>query len=65
MIEFVHPAELGEKLGGLEIGVDGANDKEINDIVEKVVKYSAKTCSPYFYNQVEKKKGLLLFKTSV
>ena len=52
MIEFVHPEALGDKLGGLEIRDEGAGDQQVKEIIEKVVRFSAKTCSPYFYNQV-------------
>ena len=52
VIEFIHPEVLGDQLGGLEIGVEGTSETRVKEIVEKVVKYSAKTCSPYFYNQV-------------
>ena len=52
MIQFEHPESLPDKLGGLEILPQAAGESQIKEIVEKVVQYSAKTCSPYFYNQV-------------
>ena len=52
VIEFVAPEALGAELGGLEIQDEGSGEQEVKEIVEKVVRFSAKTCSPYFYNQV-------------
>ena len=50
VVEFVPPAELGERLGGLTIEKEGVED--IDNLIEAVVKYSVKTCHPNFHNQL-------------
>lgn len=50
VVEFVHPADLGQRLGGLEISSEGIDDVE--SLLESVVKYSVKTCHPHFFNQL-------------
>ena len=51
-IEFVQPEELGEKIGSLAIGRESTSDDKLDAIVENVISYSVKTCSPRFHNQV-------------
>jgi len=50
VVEFVPPAELGERLGGLTIEKEGVED--IDNLIEAVVKYSVKTCHANFHNQL-------------
>ena len=50
VVEFVSPAELGNRLGGLEIPQDGIEN--VDELLESVVKYSVKTCHSHFYNQL-------------
>ncbi len=54
VVDFVAPADLGGRLckSGLAIGEAGIEDTEVTDLMENVVKYSVKTCHPYFYNQL-------------
>ena len=51
-IEFVQPEELGDKIGNLTIGRESVSDDKLDAIVENVIRYSVKTCSPRFHNQV-------------
>lgn len=50
VVDFVPPQELGNKLGGLNIEMEGIQD--VQSLLEAVVKYSVKTCHPHFYNQL-------------
>ena len=50
VVEFVPPAELGERLGGLNIELEGT--KDVDSLIEAVVKYSVKTCHENFHNQL-------------
>ncbi len=50
VIEFVQPNELGQKLGGLEIGPEVVED--VDSLIKSVIRYSVKTCHPHFYNQL-------------
>ena len=50
MIEFVPPEKLEKFLGGLDIHKEG--DENVDELLEKVVKYSVKTCHSHFYNQL-------------
>ena len=52
VVEFVHPKELEKCLGGLEIGSGPTDEDDVKDFMEKVVRYSVKTCHHRFYNQV-------------
>jgi len=49
-VEFVPPAELGERLGGLNIEPEGT--KDVDSLIEAVAKYSVKTCHENFHNQL-------------
>ena len=51
-IEFVQPEELGDKIGNLTIGKEPISDDKLDAIVENVIRYSVKTSSPRFHNQV-------------
>ena len=51
-IEFVQPEELGDKIGNLTIGKESISDDKLDAIVENVIRYSVKTSSPRFHNQV-------------
>ena len=51
-IEFVQPEELGDRIGSLIIGREPISDEKLDAIVESVIRYSVKTCSPRFHNQV-------------
>ena len=50
VVEFVPPAELGERLGGLNIEPEGT--KDVDSLIEAVAKYSVKTCHENFHNQL-------------
>ena len=52
IIDFVHPKDLTEKLGGLAIGSDPTDKDDLRDICQRVVDYSVKTNHPYFLNQL-------------
>ena len=52
VVEFVHPKELERCLGGLEIGPDPTQEDDVKTLMEKVIRYSVKTCHHRFYNQV-------------
>jgi hypothetical protein len=52
VVEFVQPAELSKRLGGLGIDSQPLPRRDLDDLAERVVKYSVKTCSPRFHNQV-------------
>jgi len=51
VVDFEHPKDLFQVLP-LDIGQKGVSDQELEKISETVVKYSVKTCHPYFYNQL-------------
>ena len=51
VVEFEHPSDLFNILP-LNIGAEGTDDKTLEEISETIVKYSVKTCHPYFYNQL-------------
>lgn len=51
VVEFIHPKDL-EKVLPLRIGGEGTSFSELEKITEDVVKYSVKTCHPYFFNQL-------------
>lgn len=51
VVDFVHPHELGTKIG-LEISRHPTPKEELKDICDKVIQYSVKTCHPAFYNQL-------------
>ena len=51
-IEFVQPEELGDKIGNLTISKEPISDDKLDAIVENVIRYSVKTSSPRFHNQV-------------
>ena len=53
VIEFVHPKDLEQCLGGLEIGSGPTSEDDIRDLMGRVVRYSVKTCHHRFYNQVK------------
>ena len=55
VVDFVPPEELEKRLGGLVIGRNSAQKSELDDIAEKVVRYSVKTNCTRFYNQVMRK----------
>ena len=50
VVDFVHPDQVGEKLGGLEISEVGL--KDVEPLIEAVAKYSVKTCHSRFFNQL-------------
>ena len=52
-IDFVQPAELEDRIGSLAIGRESVSDDKLDAIVESVIRYSAKTSSPRFHNQVQ------------
>ena len=51
VVQFEHPKDLFNILP-LDIGKEGVDDKQLEEISETIVKYSVKTCHPYFYNQL-------------
>lgn len=51
-IEFVQPEDLEGKIGSLTIGRESISDEKLDAIVESVIRYSVKTCSPRFHNQL-------------
>ena len=51
VVDFEHPNELFSLLP-LEISAGGCSDQELESISELMVKFSVKTCHPYFYNQL-------------
>ena len=51
VIDFVQPDELRQRLG-LDIKADGSSQREAEALLEKVAKYSVKTCHPRFFNQL-------------
>jgi len=51
VVEFEHPSDLFNILS-LNIGAEATDDKTLEEISETIVKYSVKTCHPYFYNQL-------------
>lgn len=51
VVEFVHPEQLEQKLG-LDIQPNSSTTQELEDICQKVVKYSVKTGAATFYNQL-------------
>ena len=58
-IEFVQPEELEGILGSLAIGQEPISDEVLDAIVDNVIRYSVKTCSTRFLNQVPKKTLLI------
>ena len=50
VVEFEHPRDLFGILP-LDIGKGGVDDKQLEEISETIVKFSVKTCHPYFYNR--------------
>ncbi len=60
MVEFVHPAELEKLMGlsdsdGLGVKASPAKRTEMEEVVDKTVRYSVRTTNRQFYNQVRKK----------
>lgn len=51
VVQFEHPKDLFKMLP-LDIGKEGVDDQKLEEISESIVKYSVKTCHPYFYNQL-------------
>jgi len=51
VVDFEHPSELFSLLP-LEISPQGCSDQELETISELMIKFSVKTCHPYFYNQL-------------
>ena len=59
-IEFVQPEVLENIFGSLTIGQEPTSDERLDAIVDNVIRYSVKTSSLRFHNQVIRS-SLLLF----
>ncbi|XP_034940608.1 cysteine sulfinic acid decarboxylase [Chelonus insularis] len=51
VVQFLHPNELQKKIE-VNLVDDGATDEEIKTAIRKIVKFSVKTSSPHFHNQL-------------
>ena len=60
LIDFVHPTDLEGILGSLTIGQEATSVETLDKIVDNVIRYSVKTSSPRFHNQVTKISSLLI-----
>lgn len=53
VVEYVDPDQLADIIG-LDIGTNSVKRNELEELCDKVVKYSVKTGHPNFYNQLFK-----------
>ncbi|XP_066596038.1 acidic amino acid decarboxylase GADL1 [Prorops nasuta] len=51
VVNFVHPTDLREKLS-LPLEDAPASSKEVEDAIRQIMRYSVKTFSPHFHNQL-------------
>ncbi|XP_023340138.1 cysteine sulfinic acid decarboxylase isoform X1 [Eurytemora carolleeae] len=51
VVEFKHPKDL-ENILPLNIERDGVEDSNLDELCQKIVDLSVKTCHPYFFNQL-------------
>ena len=58
-IEFVQPEVLEDLFGSLTIVQEPTSEERLDAIVDNVIRYSVKTSSPRFHNQVTKSSSLL------
>ncbi|XP_029171406.1 cysteine sulfinic acid decarboxylase [Nylanderia fulva] len=51
VVEFLHPKELQSTIS-LSLDKNATNEKELETLIRQIIRYSVKTSSPHFHNQL-------------